>query len=51
MYKRVRGREKVGVGGEGGCAAGGRLYLPIGLFGVSMSKVSATPCSHKPRQA
>ena len=33
--------------GVGGWEAGGRLYLPIGLFGVAMSTRSA---SHKPRQ-
>ena len=35
------------VGGGGGWEAGGKLYLPIGLFGVAMSPRSA---SHKPRQ-
>ena len=36
-----------GVGAGGGWEAGGRLYLPIGLFGVAMSPRSA---SHRPRQ-
>ena len=34
-------RIQVDGGGVGGWAAGGRLYLPIGLFGVSMSPRSA----------
>ena len=34
-------------GGWGGWEAGGRLYLPIGLFGVAMSSRSV---SHRPRQ-
>ena len=57
-YKGVGGRrqggwrgwgewEEGGVGGGGGWEAGGRLYLPIGLFGVAMSPRSA---SHRPRQ-
>ena len=33
---------------SGGWAARGRLYLPIGLFGVSMSPIIA---SYRPRQA
>ena len=35
------------MGGGGGWEAGGRLYNPIGLFGVAMSLRSA---SHRPRQ-
>ena len=35
----------MGVGGR--WEAGGRLYLPIGLFGVAMSPRSA---GHRPRQ-
>ena len=35
------------MGGGGSWEAGGRLYLPIGLFGVAMSPRSA---SHRPRQ-
>ena len=36
-----------GVGGGGGWEAGGRLYLPIGLFKAAMSPRSA---NHGPRQ-
>ena len=35
------------MGGGGGWEVGGRLYLPMGLFGASMSPRSA---SHRPRQ-
>ena len=35
-----------GVGGGGRSEAGGRLYLPIALFGVAMSPRSA---SHMPK--
>ena len=42
MYKGVGG-----VGRGDGWEAGGRLYLPIGLFGVAMSPKSA---SHRSRQ-
>ena len=35
------------VGGGGGWEAGGRLYLPIGLFKAAMSPRSA---NHGPRQ-
>ena len=35
------------VGGGGGWEAGGRLYPPIGPFGVAMSPRSA---SHGPRE-
>ena len=41
----MRGDE---VCGRGGWAVKGRLYLPIGLFAVSMGPRSA---SHRPRQA
>ena len=46
-YKGLGGWEGGEVGGGGGWKAGGRLYLPIGLFGASMSPRSA---SHRPRQ-
>ena len=46
-YKGMGGWERSGVGGGGGWEAGGRLYLPTGLFGVAMSPRSA---SHMPRQ-
>ena len=36
-----------GVGGGGEWEAGGRLYLPIGLFGASMNPRSA---GYRPRQ-
>ena len=36
------------MGGGGRWAAGGGLYIPIRLFGASMSPRSA---SHRPRQA
>ena len=35
------------MGGGGGWEVGGRVNLPIGLFGVAMSPRSA---SHRPRQ-
>ena len=41
------GWERGGVGGGGEWEARGRLYLPIGLFGVAMSPRSA---SDRPRQ-
>ena len=41
------GWEGSGVGGGGGWEAGGRLYLPIGLFKAAMSPRSA---NHRPRQ-
>ena len=44
MYKEVGGWEGVGWGGW---EARGRLYLPIGLFGVAMGPRSA---SHGHRQ-
>ena len=48
MYKGVGGWEEGGAGGVGRWAAVGRLQLPAGAFGDSMSPRSA---SHKPRQA
>ena len=36
------GREGGGVGEGGEWEASGRLYLPIGLFGVAMSPRSAS---------
>ena len=46
MYKEVGGQE----GGGGGWAAGGRLYLPTGLFGASTYvAMSARSASHRPR--
>ena len=35
------------AGGGGGCAAGGRLNPPLGLFGLAMSPKSA---SHRPKR-
>ena len=37
-----------GVGGGGGWEAGGRLNLPLGLFGLAMGPRSA---SHRPKHA
>ena len=42
------GREEGGAGGGGGWEAGGRLNLPLGLFGLAMGPRSA---SHKPKHA
>ena len=47
-YKGVGWQERIEMGGGGGWAAAGRLYLSIGLFGVSMSPQSAI---HRPKQA
>ena len=46
-YKGVGRWEGGGVGRGGRWEAGGRLYLPIGLFGVAMSPRSV---SQRPRQ-
>ena len=47
-YKGWTAGKGGGVGGGDGWEAGGRLNLPIGLFGVAMCPRSA---SHRPRQA
>ena len=44
-YKEVGGQEGDGMCGGAGWEAGGRLHLPIGLFGASMSPRNA---SHRP---
>ena len=41
MYKGVYGRERGGVCSGEEMAAGGALYLPLGVFGLAMSPGSA----------
>ena len=48
MYKGVGGWKEGGIGSEGGWAATGRLYPPLGLFGQAISPRNA---SHRPKHA
>ena len=47
-YKEVSGWEGGKVGGERGWVAGGRLKLPLRLFGLAMSPRST---NHRPKHA
>ena len=46
MYKGVGRWEGDGMDGVGLWAAGGSVYLPLGLFGLAMSPRNA---SHRPK--